>query len=212
MDAITPLIGPALGFAGTCLVVGFGYGAVSILQDMRVLLQPDEMVWVTSQRPAAQDTPTLLADETVVTLTRTRCYGFCPIYELKLYGSGRVEFRGKAYVCEMSPRSALVDRDRVRRLIDGLAAVRFTEMRSYTNDPVDDSPTATISLKTGAAAHTVRHAHGDHAAPLLLSMIEERIDEVAGTAAWLGVWEGDQYLCVRPDGSRVPVEKFSPPY
>jgi hypothetical protein len=23
--ALTPLIGPALGFAGTCLVVGFGY-------------------------------------------------------------------------------------------------------------------------------------------------------------------------------------------
>lgn len=69
-------------------VVGVAYAAVDFLIGQRLLLWPEEMAWIGSQKPPAQRPAPLLGDETVVTLKRDQCYGGCPIYELKLYGSG----------------------------------------------------------------------------------------------------------------------------
>ena len=187
-------------------LLGSVFGIVAGLYGSGALLTRIELAWLASQQPLVSAGSQPLGDETVVTLTRTTCEGTCPAYKVTLYGSGRVEFRGDAYVCEKSPRATRVDPIAVKRLVDGLLALGFSTMPSYTDQGVTDNPTATISVKHGGTTHGVEHYRGDANAPRLLFLIEARIDEVAGTSAWLGVQKGWQRMCMTADGKFVPTE------
>ncbi len=182
------------------------YFCISWMYQARVLLTGSELAWKLSQQAAAPSGAQLAGNDTAVTLTRTTCEGTCPDYVMTVYGSGRVEFRGRAFVCDKSPPAAQVDPAAVRRLVDGLVAAGFSKMPSYTKQEWSDNPSATVTLKQGSTVHTVEHYHGDRSAPRLLSMMEERIDEVAGSAAWLATWDGRQYVCTGPGGEPVPIQ------
>jgi hypothetical protein len=177
-------------------------GALAWLYQTRIALTGPEQRWVSSQQASASTSKSSLGDETVLTLRRSRCVeGFCPAYEVTIYGSGRVEFRGQAFVCEKAPPAGKVDPQSVKRLVDGLRAVEFLKMPSHTLNDVTDAPTSVVILKQGTSAHAVEHYHGDLRAPRLLTWIEDRIDEVANTSAWIGVREGSRLVCTQPDGT-----------
>jgi Domain of unknown function (DUF6438) len=160
--------------------------AVSFLYESKLAPSRLERVWLDSQRimPATANDP--LDDRSVVTLVRTRCYGACPTYQVSVFGTGRVEFVGEAFVCEKHPAPVQIDAVALRQLIAGLDAIRFTEIPDYVRPDVTDNASATVVVKRPNAIHTVRHYHGDTSAPRLLTWIESRIDEIAGSAAWIG--------------------------
>ena len=195
---------------GAVLAIWLGYGTIGYLYQSRVLLNKIEQTWDLSQAEAISSEGQYLGEDTAVTLTRSGCYGTCPAYVVTIFGSGRVEFRGETYVCEKSPVATQIDSKLARRLVDGLQVVDFSKMSSYTHHDLIHGFMATVTLRQGGSEHKVEHYHGDANAPRLLSMIEERIDVVAGTSAWLGVREGWERLCVMPDGTRIPVEQVTP--
>ena len=50
-----------------------------------------------------------------------------------------------------------------------------------------DSPTVITSVTAGGRSKTIRHDYGCFDAPRELARLERLIDEVAGTARWVGV-------------------------
>jgi hypothetical protein len=161
-----------------------------------------EAAWLASQRSSAGATTPLPDDDSVVTLTRRGCMGSCPAYSVSIYRSGRVEFAGDRWVCTPRPSPIVIDRGAVAQLVNGLKAVSFDTMPSYTWGHGGDGPAATITFRRQNVAHQVDHEIGDFAAPRLLDWIEKRIDEVSGTAVWLPTHEGYRLTCVLPDGTK----------
>jgi hypothetical protein len=78
-------------------------------------------------------------------------------------------------------------------------------MTDYVSYDATDNPTALIELSTSAGHHIVEHYHGDDSAPRLLTWMEDRIDEVAGTDKWLGKRVGNERVCQLPDGTTRPL-------
>src|SRR5262245_30006524 len=86
---------------------------VSLLFSFVLLLAmalPTRLEWLWSMQgaKAASSEPALLTDSTLITIQRSGCFGECPVYTLKLWGSGKVEYDGKSWVCERGSRSASV--------------------------------------------------------------------------------------------------------
>jgi hypothetical protein len=194
----------ALVVASALAVAGLFWGIVW-LYESKLAPGSREAIWLESQRNAPQPVGAPLDDDTVITLARTRCFGSCPAYKVSIYGSGRVDFDGQAFVCEKAPAPAQIDRSSVRQLVNGLIAVDFDGMPSYTQEDATDGYTATVTLSRRNHVHAVRHYHGSASAPRLLSWIENRVDEVSGSSAWTGTLVEGVRVCTHKVGATRPI-------
>jgi hypothetical protein len=195
---------PAIVVAGTLLLFSLLF-AVIWLYQYEWAPSEFENSWLATQHTPPQQGLPPLDDDTVIALHRMRCMGTCPAYQLSIFGSGRVEFNGEAFVCEKGPATAQIDPASIQTLLKGLATVGFDNMPNYTREDVTDAPTATVTLKRPTGLHIVHHYHGDDSAPRLLNWIEDRIDEVAGSAPWTGVHEHHGRYCIEKDGTKQPI-------
>jgi Domain of unknown function (DUF6438) len=128
-----------------------------------------------------------------VTLERAPCFGTCPVYTVAISRDGKVEFDGKHHVADSGQATATIPPERVDSLLIELeAAGYFGFADAYEMDSpacgmyATDSPTVITSATRDGETKTVRHDRGCSAAPPELSRLEQRIDEVAGTARWVG--------------------------
>jgi len=150
--------------------------------------------------PAAGGTPgpdgepgAAAAEPPVVTLERTPCFGTCPVYQVAISRSGVVRFVGKNHVAQQGEATAEIPAARVDSLLRELeVGGYFGFADAYVMDSpacgqyATDSPTVITSASAGGRTRTIRHDYGCSAAPQALGRLERRIDEVAGTARWVG--------------------------
>jgi hypothetical protein len=115
---------------------------------------------------------------------RLRCFGFCPDYEVTVFGNGVVLFHGRFYTRIQGFRVATVDQATLQKLLDTLDKANFDTMPSYTNYEITDLPYANITLVRGDKTHKVEHYQGDSTAPESLTTLENTIDEILNTAQW----------------------------
>ena len=169
-----------------------------------------ELEWLKTQRATERESLPSLSDADAVTLNRGQCFGSCPAYEVSIRGSGQIEFRGSAFVCRRHVTATLADLATLARLVQGLEVMRFDSMPNYENRDATDQETVTITLVRAGRTHSVRHYYGDTKAPGVLTLIEQRIDKLAGTAAWTGTPADGNVNCTLPDGRRQPVVREIP--
>jgi Domain of unknown function (DUF6438) len=192
---------PIVVVAGTLLLFALCFGTIWLYQ-YKWAPNAFENTWLASQRAPPQQGLAPLDDDTVITLHRMRCMGTCPAYQLSIFGSGRVEFNGEAFVCKNGRATTQIDPASIQTLLKGLTIVGFDKMPNYTREEATDAPTMTVTLKRPTGLHVVRHYRGDGSAPRLLSWIEDRIDEVAVSAPWTGVQDHRGRYCIENDGTK----------
>jgi hypothetical protein len=156
-------------------------------------------------------TPSVLAgpvldDSTVITLERGPCFGRCPEYTVTMYGSGRIEFDGRRYVCEMGHQSARAPTSEVRRLVAQMLAAGYFELDWTAGPLATNASTVTSSLRHAGQTRQIEHYLGDAGAPRLLKTLEDRIDAVAGTWRWLPEHEEQRRVCREADGTTEPLK------
>jgi hypothetical protein len=153
----------------------------------------------------------VLDDSTVIALERGPCFGKCSEYSVAIYGSGRVEFDGRRYVCAPGHRTAQASVADVRSLLEQMLALGYLDFYWRPGSKPSLSDTVISSLSHDGHYRRVAHHVGDREAPALLAQLEERIDEVAGTWRWLPEREDDRRVCRREDGETTEVlENFIP--
>ena len=144
--------------------------------------------------PSGEQGPGLSAAENpVVTLERTPCFGTCPVYRVSISRSGAVRFAGKHHVTRQGEATAQIPAARVDSLLAELeAGGYFGFADAYVMDSpacgqyATDSPTVITSVAAAGRSKTIRHDYGCFAAPAQLVTLERLIDEVAGTSGWTG--------------------------
>jgi len=134
-------------------------------------------------------------DQDSVELTRSGCFGRCPVYSVKLFASGHVEFEGEAYVCAHGRQVGSVDPRRARELIADIAAVGFFELRWKAGDPTADASRTTMTLRFHGRTRSLHDLFVEPNTPRLIGRIGSEIDAVAGTGQWLPIREGQSLAC-----------------
>ena len=139
-----------------------------------------------SGEPAAEQ-----ETDAVITLERTVCFGFCPVYMLTIYSDGRVEFNGQQNVKITGKQISQLTPEQVKELLDLFEKANYFELEDEYTAPVTDLPSTITSLTLGGQYKSIRNYGGcldgsPVPAPSALCELETRIDEVANTTQWIG--------------------------
>ena len=141
----------------------------------------------------APDRPTPTAADQL-SMTRGPCFGACPMYTVTVWGDGRVRFVGDRFVQQTGEHEATVDPAAVAALFAHADSIGFFDLpqnitpanEAACGSSWTDMPSAEITIIWADRDQTLHHYHGCPKAPESLTAFEARIDEVAGTARWIG--------------------------
>ena len=164
-----------------------------------LLLTYGNSVHVLNQGQQISSTQAIPSDM-LITLERTGCEGVCPMYTLKISADGRVLYRGKLFVRTRRAESKLTQ-EQLRQLLAEFEKADYFSLRDRYQSWEDgcptgwlDLPSAITSIRINGRAKTITHdygcreksANGPSGAvyPKELFVLEQRIDEIVGTARW----------------------------
>ena len=124
--------------------------------------------------------------QTVITLERGLCLGTCPAYTVSLFDTGKVVFEGKLHVRFKGIQTAAIERAKVAALAAELERAGFFALQDkYTRRRMTDMVTVVTTVRIGRRFKRIEHYRGDSSAPKILSVLEGRIDAVAGSQRWI---------------------------
>jgi hypothetical protein len=130
-----------------------------------------------------------------ITLARTPCFGFCPVYELTIHGDGTVVYTGTGYVQTRGRQEGKISTAQVQELLAFFNQVEYTTLKpEYTDYQITDLPYVKTSLTVDGQTHSVNHYLGDRSAPAKLQLLEDRIDQIVNTAQWIKQGPDDPHL------------------
>lgn len=144
--------------------------------------------------PASPTGPIPSASDSIE-LGRGPCFGTCPIYTVTVRGDGRVRFVGERFVEQTGVHTRTVDAADVAALFAAADRIEFFDLPADITPANEaacgsawttDMPSATVAIDWAERDHDVHHYHGCPRAPDRLTAFEERIDEVADIAEWVG--------------------------
>jgi hypothetical protein len=128
-----------------------------------------------------------------VTLERTACFGSCPVYTISVSREGEVRYEGKAHVRRAGAATGRIPRKQVDALLAELDragyfnfADEYTPSRPACGRAATDLPTVITSAALPGRSKRVTHYYGCSSVPGALTVLEQRIDAVLGSAQWTG--------------------------
>ena len=136
-------------------------------------------------------------DEVVISLERTPCFGPCPAYSLMIFSDGRVIYQGNKYVAVEGKRKYKIPKYKIKELVKHFHRIGYFDLKDLYEPIATDGPGCITCISING--HTKRVAHWQPSnAPPSLDELEEKIDEIAGSAKFvkksdkysleLGVW------------------------
>ena len=140
----------------------------------------------TQQWTGKQPALTNASGSAVITLQRTQCFGMCPIYALSLYEDGTVVYVGIKYVAVTGVQVSQIDPRQVAMLTQMMTATGYFDWQDeYTHVTITDQPTVITSLSTPDQYKQITRYAGDANAPVGLTWLEDRIDNVVNSDQWV---------------------------
>lgn len=123
------------------------------------------------------------ADDVIITLERTACLGFCPVYTVRIDGAGRVTYNGKQHVKITGEQVAQLDPAVVQALVQEFYRAGYFALEDRYDSTITDNPTTITSLTVrGQHKSIIDYVSG----PPELKALEKRIDEVVNSNQWIG--------------------------
>ena len=147
--------------------------------------------------PTAVEEPraTPAAEQLVVTLQRTICFGHCPAYVVTIDGDGVVRWTGTTDVAAKGERRGIVSRDQLAQLSAAIDRARFFELDPYGHLPCtepnglcsdticSDGSDSIVTVRRAGIVHRIDNAHCE---PSPADALEDLIDKLADTDRWVG--------------------------
>lgn len=121
-----------------------------------------------------------------IQLSRSACYGTCPIYSVTIREDGSVHFSGDKYVHDPGEHDAHIDPAAVRELVRQFEKANFFAAGDRYVAEVTDNPTYTLTLTVAGKTKTVTDYVGEQVGmPLVITDLENAVDDAAGTKLWI---------------------------
>lgn len=121
-----------------------------------------------------------------ITLSRSVCYGTCPVYSVQIAGDGTVVYHGQDCVAQSGEQRARIPTATVRALLDAFRQAGFFSLHERYAASITDNPTYSTSIAFDGRKKTVSdYAGGAVGMPEAVSALEDAIDRAAGTERWV---------------------------
>ena len=131
-----------------------------------------------------------------ISLSRTQCYGRCPVYSVLVRADGSVAYTGGMHVKALGTRTATVSAEDLDLLRVAIRIARLHELRPnyvHLEDGctrlITDLPSIIITARVGGSESSVNYYMGCKAPEEIFGRIKQladTIDKVAGTHQWVG--------------------------
>lgn len=176
-------LGQRLRISATLVEVAYSSG-------LDVTLGAAQLVPVTPPpaAPRGEEGPAQVTEDMQIVLHRGPCYGTCPIYDLIIDGDGTMTFRGERFVAPagIGEHKTQLTTAQLKSLVEAFSFAGFFNLQDrYQRPSITDQPSVTLTFRRGKATKTIHHSFGDLTAPVKLLLLEDQIDELAGTRRWL---------------------------
>ena len=120
-----------------------------------------------------------------ITLSRSMCYGRCPVYKVSVSTRGIV-FDGEEFVVAKGRNTDTVDPGAVRALAKKFVAADFYSMRDEYRASVTDNSTYTLSISIdGHKKQVVDYVGQWVGMPAVIVELEDDVDALAHTERWI---------------------------
>jgi TonB family protein len=117
-----------------------------------------------------------------VKLSRSGCFGTCPVYEVTVSENGDVTWKGFGFVVSTGEKHSHVNPQAARALIQKFLEPEFWALCGGYSASVTDSATTAIEVHIGGRSKTVSN-YAD-SAPTWVETFEKAIDATADTHLW----------------------------
>src|SRR5690349_11943155 len=98
---------------------------------------------------------TIPADFTI-RLTRTRCFGVCPAYEVEIDAKGAVTYTGRDFVRVTGRHTATIPRAAVAALAAHVERIGFFALKDKYSAPITDMPTTYVSVTSNGRTKRIQ--------------------------------------------------------
>ncbi|KPL16777.1 MAG: hypothetical protein AMS26_03445 [Bacteroides sp. SM23_62] len=118
-------------------------------------------------------TRTITDEDLLIELQRTACYGFCPVYTVKIDKNGKGLFEGVENVEKIGRFSFSLKKDELAELENTFLRIDFYQLRNIYDGLVSDLPTTYITYIRDGRRKKIMDYYG---APATLRSLENRIE------------------------------------
>lgn len=119
-----------------------------------------------------------VADDFLLRITRTPCYGTCPDFTMTVDANGNVAYTGRNFVDNLGMYSKRISRKQVKQLVQILEEGKFWEYNEvYDNQGVTDLPSIITECTHNGKSRQVLNRIG---APKELGEMQVKLEEVIG--------------------------------
>jgi hypothetical protein len=121
-----------------------------------------------------------------ISMSRTACFGACPIYDVDISGDGTVHFNGIRFTAVIGERTAKIPRQRVEALFDKFRRAQFFWLNDSYASAATDLPSCVLTLSFDGAQKRVRDYGGEMVGmPAVVRDLQHAVDEAAQTDRWV---------------------------
>ena len=120
-----------------------------------------------------------------IRLSRTRCFGVCPVYSVEIHGDGTVLYKGVAFVAVTGDKAGSISKEAVKQLAAEFRNVDYYSLDDYSADAFD---VPTVETSIDIDGHTKKVIDQDglwSGMPISVLKLEFKIDEIAGSKQWV---------------------------
>ena len=114
-------------------------------------------------------------DEMVFKIRETPCFGKCPVYEMEIYKSGLVNYKGQMNVDKVGEYTKTITKKEVEDLIDLFNDIDFFALEDEYQGLMTDLPTVYTTFNYEGKSKTIENYHG---APDELRQLENALRRV----------------------------------
>ena len=118
-------------------------------------------------------------------LSRSECFGSCPSYSVYVLKDGALLYLGHSSVLVEGFRKKQLSPAQVDGLVRAFREADYFSLDDSYTAPVTDAPSVVTGFSRDGRTKQVDHYLG-HPGPKALQRLEQRFDEIVGSAAWVG--------------------------
>lgn len=122
-----------------------------------------------------------------ITLSRSFCYGRCPVYKVEIHGNGTVLYDGTMNVAHKGRHTAKISHASLVELVDFFRKANYFTLQDRYASGITDNPAYETSISFDAMSKSVLDYVGQSVGmPSTVSDLEAAIDRLSGASKWVG--------------------------
>lgn len=118
----------------------------------------------------------------IIKMTKTSCFGKCPVYDIEIKGSGDVILTGRENIDKIGRYKLRIDNGEIVRLLSKIEEVEFWSMNDEYDGRVTDLPSTYISVKYDGKSKKVKSRYN---APKELDVLEGMLTAYLERFGWI---------------------------